>query len=400
MEHGNFGYADEVTGAGWHEGWDKAKAKGAAEDTKVFYEWHQYDPGVVPNLLHTGGGSPTGILLYEGHLLPRVFWNQMIHCDAGPRVVRAYPAQADGAGYKAETLNIVTTPDTWFRPADVCVAPDGSLYMADWNDAGVGGHNMADQNVEKMTGRIYRVAPPGSKASVPTLNLKTAAGCVEALQSPNHATRYLAWTKLRSMQSGAEKPLQKLWQDKDPRMRARALHLLARIQGRERKYIDTAIKDADSDIRITGLRITRELKLDVIPVVRTLAHDSSAQVRRECALALRDNTSPEAPKLWAQLAMQHDGSDRWYLEALGIGADRQWDSFLEAWLAEVGPQTDTPAGRSIVWRSRSKKTPALLARIIKDKGLSAAEREHYFRALDFVNGPEKDAALIELLTEK
>ncbi len=55
MEHGNFGYADEMTGAGWHEGWDKAKAKGAAEDTKVFYEWHQYDPGVVPNLLHTGG---------------------------------------------------------------------------------------------------------------------------------------------------------------------------------------------------------------------------------------------------------------------------------------------------------------------------------------------------------
>src|SRR6266404_4187734 len=331
MEHGNFGYADEMTGAGWHEGWDKAKA--------------------------------------------------------------------EGAGYKAETLNIVTTPDTWFRPADVCVAPDGSLYMADWNDAGVGGHNMADQNVEKMTGRIYRVAPPGSKASVPTLNLKTAAGCVEALQSPNQATRYLAWTKLQSMQSSAEKPLQKLWQDKDPCMRARALHLLARIPGRERKYIHTAIKDADPDIRITGLRIARELKLDVIPAVKALAHDDSAQVRRECALALRHNTSPEAPKLWAQLAAQHDGSDRWYLEALGIGADRQWDSFLEAWLAEVGEHSDTPAGRSIIWRSRSKKTPALLARIIKDKSLSAAERDHYFRALDFVSGPEKDAALIELLTE-
>ncbi len=138
----------------------------------------------------------------------------------------------------------------------------------------------------------------------------------------------------------------------------------------------------------------------MIPVVKALAHDSSAQVRRECALALRHNTSPEAPKLWAQLAAQYDGKDRWYLEALGIGADRQWDSFLEAWLAEAGPQTDTPAGRSIIWRSRSKKTPALLARIIKDKSLSTAEREHYFRALDFVSGPEKDAALIELLTVK
>src|SRR5260221_7289001 len=158
--------------------------------------------------------------------------------------------------------------------------------MAAWNDAGVGGHHVADPNVEKMTGRIYRVAPPGSKASVPKLNLKTAAGCVEALQSPNQATRYLAWTTLHSMQSGAEKPLQKLWQDKNPRMRARALHLLARIHGHERKYIHTAIKDADPDIRITGLRITRELKLDLIPVGKVLAHDDSAEVRRECALAL------------------------------------------------------------------------------------------------------------------
>src|SRR5882724_2885333 len=250
MEHGNFGYADEMTGAGWHEGWDKAKAKGAAEDTKVFYEWHQYDPGVVPNLLHTGGGSPTGILLYEGRLLPQVFWNQMIHCDAGPRVVRAYPVQPDGAGYKAQSRDILTTPDTWFRPADVCVAPDGSLYVADWNDAGVGGHNMADQNVEKMTGRIYRVAPTGSKPIVPKLNLQTAAGCVEALQSPNQATRYVAWTKLHEMQRGAESALLKLWRASDLRLRARALQLLAGIQGSESKYVQAALQESEPDLRI------------------------------------------------------------------------------------------------------------------------------------------------------
>jgi len=33
---------------------------------------------------------------------------------------------------------------------------DGSIYVVDWNDAGVGGHNMADQKLETMTGRIYR----------------------------------------------------------------------------------------------------------------------------------------------------------------------------------------------------------------------------------------------------
>src|SRR6266850_705945 len=219
MEYGNYGYADEMSGAGWSMGWDKAKSQGATEDSKVYYEWHQYDPGVVPNLLHTGAGSPTGILVYEGNLLPTVFRNQLIHCDAGPRVVRAYATQSQGAGYQASVKDILTTEDTWFRPSDVCVAPDGSIYVADWNDAGVGGHYMADQKLETMTGRVYRVAPQGNKPSAPKLNLTTAAGCVGALQSPNLATRYLGWSKLHQMQAGAEKELLKLWNDKDDRLR-------------------------------------------------------------------------------------------------------------------------------------------------------------------------------------
>ena len=43
---------------------------------------------------------------------------------------------------------------------------------------------------------------------------------------------------------------------------------------------------------------------------------------------------------------------------------------------------------------------AMLVKIISDKNLTAQEREHYFRSLDFINGPEKEAALLELLTSK
>ena len=401
MEYGNYGYVDEMTGEGWPTAWSKAKAKGAAEESKVFYEWHQYDPGVVPNLLHTGAGSPTGMILYEGQLLPEPLRHQMIHCDALPRVVRAYPTQADGAGYRASIHNILTTDDQWFRPVDVCAAPDGSLYVADWNDAGVGGHYMADQNVETMTGRIYRLAPAGNRPSVPKLNLATTAGCIEALKSPNLSTRYLAWTKLHELKGRAEGSLRKLWkQDNEPHLRARALQLLARIPGRENKYIKAALQDSNPDLRVAGLRIARQLKYNVLSAVQALCHDASPQVRRECAIALRHDSSPDAAKLWAELAKEYDGRDRWYLEALGVGADRQWDRFLDAWLAAVNQQWDTPAGREIVWRSRSPKTPALLVKIIQDKSLTESDREHYFRSLDFISGPEKEAALLELLTAK
>jgi putative membrane-bound dehydrogenase-like protein len=399
MEHGNFGYTEELKGSSWGTAWKNAQGKGASESDKVFYEWHQFDPGVVPNLLHTGAGSPTGIAVYEGKLLPAVFRNQMVHCDAGPRVVRAYPVKPSGAGYSAEMTNILSSADQWFRPADVCVAPDGSLLVADWNDANVGGHAAADHDVNIMRGRVYRVAPKGAKYTVPKVDVSTAAGAIAALQSPNGATRYLGWTALNKMQKGAEKELQKLASNKsDARERARALQLLARIKGSEKKYVQAALKDSDADVRITGLRTARMLKLDVIPLVKQLAKDPSAQVRRECAIALRHNESPDAPKLWAQLAAKHDGKDRWYLEALGIGADKQEEKFFAAWLASVKGNWNTPAGREIVWRSRANKSVPMLVKLITAKEATPADKDRYMRALDFVSGPEKEQALLEIAT--
>lgn len=398
MEFGNFGFTDEITGAGWGQAWKKAQEKGATEDERPLYHFHQYDPGVVPNLLQTGNGSPTGICIYEGDVLPDVFRNQMIHCDAGPRVVRAYPITPSGAGYRASIANVLTSPDSWYRPSDVCVGPDGALYIADWHDAGVGGHNMADRVLESMTGRIYRVAPKGAKAKAPKVNVKSARGAVAALQSPNMSARYLAWTALNQMQGKAEKELLKLWTSPNSRMRARAINLLARIKGSEQKYVEAALADPDMNIRITGLRLARSLKLDVIPYVQQLAKDPSAQVRRECAIALRHNKAPEAARLWTALAQRHDGKDRWYLEALGIGMDQQEDKFFQAWLAAVGDQWNSPAGRDIIWRSRSSKAAPLLAQIILNKSTTSKEREHYMRSLDFIKGPEKDAALVEIST--
>src|SRR5690606_36427243 len=118
MDYGNYGYTDEISGAGW------STRRINIEDSIPLRHWHLNDPGVVPNLLQTGSGSPTGIVVYEGTLLPERFQNQMIHCEPGHNVVRAYPVKRDGAGYSATIENILKgEDDQWFRPSDVCVAP-------------------------------------------------------------------------------------------------------------------------------------------------------------------------------------------------------------------------------------------------------------------------------------
>ena len=392
MEYGNFGYVDEFTGAGW-------QAKRTNMEAEIpLRHWHLNDPGVVPNLLQTYQGSPTGICVYEGKLLPKVFQNQMIHCDAGPSIVRAYPVTVDGAGYKASIVNILdgSKKNNWFRPADVCTAPDGSIFVADWYDPGVGGHAQGDRD----RGRVFRVAPPGVKYTVPKTDFDTIEGNIEALKNPNLSTRYIAWTNLNKMGAKAEPALLKLYESKIPHERARALWLLGRIEGKGQHYVDKAIKDENSDIRIVGIRLARQLKLDLIPVIAALADDKDSAVRRDCAIALRHHKDPQAATIWGSLAHRHDGKDRWYLEALGIGADGNWDRYMDGYFRFSPSAVIDKRLRDLIWRSRAAKTPEWLAAEIlniANQNQPAEDLPRLFRSFDFQKDSDvKNEALVKL----
>ena len=388
MEYGNYGFRSEITGGGWRD------KRTNMEKTIPERHWHLNDPGVIPNLLLTGAGSPTGICIYEGTLLPKVFQGQMIHCDAGPSIVRAYPVKRSGAGYSAEIVNILdgAQKDRWFRPSDVQVAPDGSLIVADWYDPGVGGHRMGDLD----RGRLFRVTPKDHKGyKLPKLDFKSIDGLIAAIQNPNNSVKYIAWMGLHKRQNDAKPALLKLAQHQNPRMRARALWLLSQIKDNQAATVALATKDKDDNIRGMALRLARQHKLDVLPLIREFADDDSALVRRECLIALRHHQSDEAPALWAKLANAHDGKDRWYLEALGLAADKQENKFFDAWVK--GAKLNTAAARDIVWRNRGTHGAKYLADIILDRNTVEAEKPRYLRALDFIpKSKEKDEALARI----
>ncbi|NDC54716.1 MAG: dehydrogenase [Planctomycetia bacterium] len=393
MEHGNYGYRDERTGAGWQA----ARTNVEAEIPRR--HWHQNDPGVVPNLLLTGGGSPTGICVYEGMLLPQRFHGSLIHCDAGPNVVRAYHVRPHGGGFTAESETIVDgSADRWFRPSDVCVAPDGSLIVADWYDPGVGGHGMGDT----AKGRIYRIAPKGSKWSVPPVDCATVAGAVAALASPNLCTRAIALDRLARQPGEAAPALAQAFESvTEQRMKARLAWAAGMLPGQADAWISRLAAAPDEALRIVGLRMCRLAKGDVLSLVEKLVADSSPAVRRECAIALRGLASERADRAWAALAARHVAGDRWEVEALGIGADSvtgfegkgQWDSRLAAWLAKVGDVWKQPAGREIVWRCRASATPALLCELIADPSITTSESLALVRALDFQDQGQVAAAV-------
>ena len=384
FEHGNYGYVDEMTGEGWYVN------RTNIEKEIPLRHWHLNDPGVVPNLLQTGAGSPTGMIIYEGNLLPSIFQNQMIHTDAGPNVVRSYATTPWGAGYEARINNLITSKDQWFRPADVAAAPDGSLFVADWYDPGVGGHQAGDQ----AKGRIYRIAPKEHAYKKTNFDLSTPELAFKALENPNLEIRFLAFQALKKMGNKAESVLENEFNtNENPRFRARAFWVLN--QGsRSNEFILKAFEQANPNLKAMAIRAAKQKPFaEWSTLAAKAAKDQHASVRRELAIALRHLSGEEVNQLWASLAMRHNGTDRWYLEALGIGADGNWDERFAAYAA-LKPE-NSKGYSDVVWRARTEKAlPALIELIGNTKSLA------YFRALDFMPGEQKSEALFALINGK
>ena len=90
-----------------------------------------------------------------------------------------------GAAFRTEYKVFLSSDDPWFRPVDMTRRTDGSVFVADWYDAGVGGHAFSDQT----TGRIYPGCAQGDQHQKRQVDFGTIPGLIAALQSPAVATQ-------------------------------------------------------------------------------------------------------------------------------------------------------------------------------------------------------------------
>ena len=140
--------------------------------------------------------QPDGHLLLRGRVAAREVPRPTAAHRRRPAGVASFHITPKGAGYELEKENLLTSSDNWFRPSDVCVAPDGSVFVCDWYDPGVGGHGMGDWT----RGRVYRITPKGHTGyKVPAVKLETKEGLANALGSPCLSARSAAISALNAM---------------------------------------------------------------------------------------------------------------------------------------------------------------------------------------------------------
>jgi len=407
LEYANYGF----TSRDGLRSWSADRRPG---QTVPVAQWRQDDPGIAPAGDVYGGGSPTGIVFYEGDALGEKWRGVLLSCEAARNVVFGYFPQADGAGYALDRFDFFTSNTTGqfegvdfkggarsitgelrtqFRPSDIAVGPDGAIYVSDWFDPRVGGHQDLDKSA---SGAIYRIAPKGFKSVVPRFDLATTEGQITALRSPAVNVRALGYMKLREQGERAVPAVAALLTDSNPYVRGRAIHLLAELGTTGLARVEAQLRSDEPLMRIAAYRTLRKSGRNLLTHARALAKDPSAAVRREVALSLRDVPFAQSGDILLTLAEGYDGKDRTYLEAWGLGTTGKEAAVFAALKPSGDPTRWSAATAGLVWRLTPPEAAGAFAARAQHADLTGAERLAAVTALGFTPTREAAIALLDL----
>ncbi|MEP7230197.1 MAG: PVC-type heme-binding CxxCH protein [Ginsengibacter sp.] len=378
--------------------------------------WHQDDPGVMPAGDRSGAGAPTGVTIIESDALGKEYLGMLLSADAGRNIVFGYHPSLkqsgydlgirenfisslsdDNAGYVWNDSAQNANKEKWFRPSDVTIGTDGAIYVADWYDPVVGGHQMKDST---GYGRIYRIAPTGKKLTAPKIDLNTTEGQLAAFKSPAINVRNQGFEKLKAGGEASLDLVKPLLTDGNRFTKARAIWLLSQLGEKGKAETERFLSDAEEQYRATAYRALRQVVPDIVPYAQKMANDNSSFVRREVAISLRDLPYEKTRPVLLELIKKYDGNDRWYLETLG--ADLQGhESEIYPEIKNIFSEGTPPVQwnkqmANFAWRLHPPEAiPDLVARI-NDNNLPADEKEKALTALAFINDKEAANAMVAL----
>lgn len=154
-------------------------------------------PTFYPKRIRPLGGCA---MISSRHFPPEMQGNFLVTNCIGDRGVLNHEVREEGSGFVGKEVEpIMMCADGNFRPVDIQIAPDGSLYIVDWHNALIGHlqHNLREPNRDHSHGRIWRVKHKTRPLLEPArIDGQPIADLLELLKLPEDRTRYRAKREL------------------------------------------------------------------------------------------------------------------------------------------------------------------------------------------------------------
>ncbi len=206
----------------------------------------------------------------------------------------------EGSGLKGETIedNLVKSDDANFRPSAASVAPDGSLYFADWAKPLIGHmqHHIRDPNRDKTHGRIYRMTYEGRPLLKPVkIDGQSIEALLDVLKEPEDDARTRAKIELGKYDSAKVIAAVNKWAAKlDKKDQAYEHHLTEALWVHQwhnvvdEAFLKKMLRSPDYHARAAATRVLcywRDRVKDPLGLLKVQVGDESPRVRLEAVRA-------------------------------------------------------------------------------------------------------------------
>lgn len=342
-----------------------------------------YSPGMIE-----GGGrasgyftSATGVTIDEGGLNEG---GLALVADVGSNLIHRKRLIPTGVTYRGERIDkdgeLVSSSDNWFRPVQMCLGPEGAVYVADMCREVIE-HPLSlppeikeqlDLTSGRDRGRIYRIVPKGYEYQSPRMPQHASSSeLVQELGSSNMWRRLTAARLIYERQDKSIVPQleARLAGSSNPVELISVLHVLAGLVALSDRNLEAALCNPHPQVKRHALQLA-ESRFDDSPALvakaASLADDPDPVVRFQLALSLGACHEANVATTLATLMRNAENAD--IVAAALVAAHSSAGPLLEEVVTD-GHWAGGPVGQKVIGaligQIKAQRHPADIATLVK-----------------------------------